>query len=107
MIKYFFANKYLLKKNIFNNIIKTNFFKLNSKKILNHNILNKKFTTTETIKTNIEKNEEIINITKPTIYMASSNNIIFNLSTEEFFYETQNINQPILYLFQNDTNVVI
>lgn len=50
---------------------------------------------------------EIIEITKPTVYTAKSNNIIFNLSTEELFYEFQNIKKPILFLWQNDTNVVI
>lgn len=43
----------------------------------------------------------------PTIYIARSNNIVFNLSTEEFFYEHQNIEKPILFLYQNDKNVVI
>jgi lipoate-protein ligase A len=41
------------------------------------------------------------------IYIAKSNNIIFNLSTEEIFYEHQNIDKPILFLYQNDKNVVI
>jgi len=50
---------------------------------------------------------KIIDINKPTIYIANSNNIIFNLSIEEFFYEHQNIKKPILFLWQNDTNVVI
>jgi lipoate-protein ligase A len=41
------------------------------------------------------------------IYIAKSNNIVFNLSTEEFFYEHQNIDKPVLFLYQNDKNVVI
>jgi lipoate-protein ligase A len=43
----------------------------------------------------------------PTIYIARSNNIIYNLSTEEYFYEHRNVDKPILFLYQNDKNVVI
>lgn len=41
------------------------------------------------------------------IYIAKSNNIIYNLCTEEYFYEHNNIDKPILFLYQNDKNVVI
>ena len=44
---------------------------------------------------------------KATIYIAKSNNIIFNLSTEEFFYQHNEVTKPTLYLYQNDKNVVI
>ncbi len=41
------------------------------------------------------------------IYIANSNNIIYNLCTEEYFYEHNNVDKPILFLYQNDKNVVI
>jgi lipoate-protein ligase A len=44
---------------------------------------------------------------KANIYIAKSNNIIYNLCTEEYFYEHNNIDKPILFLYQNDQNVVI
>ena len=46
-------------------------------------------------------------IQKPLIYIAKSNNIIYNLSTEEFLFEHQKIKSPILFLYQNSSNVVI
>jgi lipoate-protein ligase A len=45
--------------------------------------------------------------TKPTVLITSSNNIVFNLSTEEYLYEHQNIEKPVLLLYQNDKNIVI
>jgi lipoate-protein ligase A len=47
------------------------------------------------------------NKSKALIYLMNSNNIVFNLSTEEFFYEHKNITKPVLLLYQNDKNVVI
>jgi lipoate-protein ligase A len=44
---------------------------------------------------------------KATIYIAKSNNIIFNLSAEEYLYQHQEVTKPRLYLYQNDKNVVI
>ena len=44
---------------------------------------------------------------KATVYLAKSNNIVFNLSTEEFLYEHNQIDKPVLFLYQNDRNVVI
>jgi lipoate-protein ligase A len=44
---------------------------------------------------------------KAKVYIAKSNNIIYNLCTEEYFYEHNNVEIPTLYLYQNDRNVVI
>jgi lipoate-protein ligase A len=44
---------------------------------------------------------------KASIYVTKSTNIVFNLSTEEFFYEHNDITKPTLLLYQNDRNVVI
>jgi lipoate-protein ligase A len=45
---------------------------------------------------------------KASIYIAKSNDIIFNLSTEEYLYEHEaKLDKPILFLYQNDKNVVI
>jgi lipoate-protein ligase A len=41
------------------------------------------------------------------IIISKSINTIFNLSVEEFYYEQHSITKPILFLYQNDTNVVI
>jgi len=113
----------MLKKNILTNLSKyqkpsfytnqiKNYFKNNSNNrsdftnktpIINN--FNKSFNSSADAG-NTEK-PNIVQITKPTVYIGKSNNIIFNLSTEEFFYEFQNIKKPILFLWQNDTNVVI
>ena len=45
--------------------------------------------------------------TKASIYISKSNNIVFNLSTEEYLYEHNEISRPVLFLYQNDRNVVI
>jgi lipoate-protein ligase A len=113
----------MLKKNILTNLSKTqkpsfytnqikNYFKNNSNNRSNFtnktpiiNNFNKSFNSSAEA-SNTEK-PNIVQITKPTVYIGKSNNIIFNLSTEEFFYEFQNIKKPILFLWQNDTNVVI
>ena len=73
----------------------------------NNKKLSKKFYSNTAIINEIKNIPSKIEITKPIVYIAKSNNIIFNLSTEEFFYEYQNIKKPILFLYQNDTNVVI
>ena len=44
---------------------------------------------------------------KASVYITKSTNIVYNLSTEEYFYEHQSIDKPILLLYQNDKNVVI
>jgi lipoate-protein ligase A len=44
---------------------------------------------------------------KASVFITKSTNIVFNLSTEEFLYEHNNIDKPILLLYQNDKNVVI
>ena len=113
----------MLKKNILTNLSQTqkpsfytyhikNYFKNNSNNRSNFtnktpiiNNFNKSFNSSADAG-NTEK-PNIVQITKPTVYIGKSNNIIFNLSTEEFFYEFQNIKKPILFLWQNDTNVVI
>lgn len=43
---------------------------------------------------------------KATIMYSKSTNIVYNLTTEEFFYEHQNIDTPVLLFYQNDRNVV-
>ena len=90
----------------------TSFFKNLIKNFMNSNLKNNrllKISKKDLNQISTDKIEQIkINeINKPTIYIAKSNNIVFNLSTEEFFYECQNIKKPILFLYQNDTNVVI
>lgn len=44
---------------------------------------------------------------KATIYIAKSKNIVYNLSTEEYLYEHNKVDKPILFLYQNDKNIVI
>ena len=51
--------------------------------------------------------KSISTVPKANIYIAKSNNIIYNLCTEEYFYEHNNVDIPILFLYQNDKNVVI
>lgn len=46
-------------------------------------------------------------IDRAKIYIMKSKNIVYNLSTEEFFYEQNIIEKPVLLLYQNDKNVVI
>jgi lipoate-protein ligase A len=74
-----------------NKIHKKMFFKKN---------LTKSFCT-------FNKSSSNLNSTKASIYHHKSNNIVFNLAIEEFFYEHNNIDKPILLFFQNDKNVVI
>ena len=44
---------------------------------------------------------------KAAIYIAKSKNIVYNLCTEEYLYEHNNVDKPILFLYQNDKNIVI
>jgi lipoate-protein ligase A len=45
--------------------------------------------------------------TKCEIFVSKSNNIVYNLAVEEFFFEHREINNPILFLYQNSKTVVI
>jgi len=96
-----------------NRLESKSFFNKNNSKNQNNNnnyfqnkSSNKAFNSRANADTS-QKPANIVEINKPTVYIAKSNNIIFNLSTEELFYEFQNIKKPILFLWQNDTNVVI
>lgn len=48
-----------------------------------------------------------LKFSKVKIFKATSNNINFNLATEEFLFEKGVIDCPVLFLWQNDMNIVI
>ena len=41
------------------------------------------------------------------IYISKSNNIVYNLAVEEYFFDHREIMNPILFLYQNSKTVVI
>jgi lipoate-protein ligase A len=51
--------------------------------------------------------KSITNLLKTNIIISKSTSIGFHLATEEYLYNHQNIEKPILFLYQNDKTIVI